>query len=77
MMNLKTADCGKKMNQTDKIRERPIEKEARCPKCGTWSPVTDTIPTFCYAMWEWTENHGANCPRCGYVTMFESECEFR
>ena len=23
-MNLKTADCGKKMNQTDKIRERPI-----------------------------------------------------
>lgn len=54
-----------------------MKNEAKCPECGKWSEVVDTAPGFPYSLWEWKINHGADCPNCGYLVLFESECDFR
>ena len=51
--------------------------EAQCPECDKWSDVEDLSPMFIFSMWAWAENGGADCPNCGHVVLFESECEFR
>jgi DNA-directed RNA polymerase subunit RPC12/RpoP len=52
--------------------------EARCPNCNKWSEVIDVLDeTFPYEMWVWRINETAECPYCGYVVLFESECDFR
>jgi endogenous inhibitor of DNA gyrase (YacG/DUF329 family) len=52
-----------------------IQREARCPYCGNWSPVCwdDEVPPGGY--W-WSDGDGG-CPRCGADVLVESECEFR
>ena len=54
-----------------------MKTEAKCPECGQWSEIVDTTPRFCFAMWEWKKNKSADCPHCGYLVLFESECDFR
>jgi endogenous inhibitor of DNA gyrase (YacG/DUF329 family) len=52
-------------------------REAKCPQCGEWHRVIDEAPGFIYHLWAWADNHGAACPSCGMVVLFESECDFR
>jgi hypothetical protein len=49
-------------------------KQARCPHCGTWSPVTwqSELPPGGY--W-WIKS--AECPACERVVLVETECIFR
>jgi len=51
--------------------------EAKCPSCNLWSPVCwfEELPPGGY--W-WSDNsNGGGCPRCGYIALVETECEFR
>lgn len=51
--------------------------QAKCPECKEWSGVIDTMPDFVFAAWAWAANNGSDCPHCGFMVLFESECEFR
>jgi predicted nucleic-acid-binding Zn-ribbon protein len=48
-------------------------QEAQCPKCHEWSPVYwfSALPPGGY----WWKTAG--CPKCGHVSLVETECEFR
>ncbi|NMP22225.1 hypothetical protein [Sulfobacillus harzensis] len=50
------------------------KREAQCPKCGHWSPVTwdAVLPP---GGWWWADTAG--CPHCGALVLVESECNFR
>ena len=50
-------------------------EEARCPRCGTWTEVTDENPAAPFAVWAFLG--GPECPACGYLPLFETECDFR
>jgi len=47
--------------------------EAKCPACNEWSPVEwfEVLPPGGY----WFKTPG--CPKCGHVSLVETECEFR
>jgi hypothetical protein len=52
--------------------------EAKCPKCGEWSEIYNCLNgCFIYAMWAFKSNDDCDCPHCGNIVMFESECEMR
>ena len=52
------------------------QREAQCPACGAWSPITwtDDLPP---GGWWWAVNNTGGCPACGALILVESECAFR
>jgi hypothetical protein len=52
-------------------------EEGQCPQCLGWFDVEwfDDLPPG--GMW-WADNrNGGGCPGCGYISLVESECNFR
>lgn len=50
------------------------KRQARCPHCEQWSDIEwdSALPP---GGWWWKGS--ADCPKCGYMALVESECEFR
>ncbi len=47
--------------------------EGRCPACGEWSPVYWFGSLLPGGYWWQTPG----CPKCGHISLVETECEIR